>query len=203
MVPDEDKQTCTVSLEPVSCRQRRLCAPVEVTLRTVLHNLDTCCLKNSSSECWVLFCPQRSEQDQVAFQSLFNELLILASDMVVSSYFKCKKYIYQQRQCFTTHNIRIQHIQFIHIFVCVQQAEVNEGGQVHSAVLSVLTSSLAVLTVLHSEEPLCTCLDRTETTDLPDTSDLPEIVSSVLRDIMKDEDTSGMYVTSVVIGRHD
>ncbi|KAM9495457.1 treslin [Clarias gariepinus] len=148
---DEDKQTCTVSLEPVSCRQRRLCAPVEVTLRTVLHNLDTCCLKNSSSECWVLFCPQRSEQDQVAFQSLFNELLILASDM---------------------------------------QAEVNEGGQVHSAVLSVLTSSLAVLTVLHSEEPLCTCLDRTETTDLPDTSDLPEIVSSVLRDIMKDEDTS-------------
>ncbi|MCI4381888.1 hypothetical protein PGIGA_G00257280 [Pangasianodon gigas] len=150
---DEDKQTCSVSLEPVSCRQRRLCAPVEVTLRSVLRGLDTCRLKQSASESWVLFCPQKSEQDQFAFQSLFKELFILASDML---------------------------------------AEVSEGGQVHSAVLSVLSSNLALLTVLHSEEALSTCLVPSETADLPDTSDLPDIVSSVLKDIMKDEDTSGI-----------
>lgn len=84
MLPDEDKQTCSVSLEPVSCRQRRLCGPVEVTLRSVLLGLDTCRLKQSASECWVLFRPEKSEQDQVAFQSLFKELFILASDMVTT-----------------------------------------------------------------------------------------------------------------------
>lgn len=80
-------------------------------------------------------------------------------------------------------------------------AEVSEGGRVHSAVLSVLSSSLALLTVLHNEEPLSICLVPSETTDLPDTSDLPDIVSSVLKDIVKDEDISGMHVISVLIGR--
>ncbi|XP_060770714.1 treslin isoform X2 [Neoarius graeffei] len=148
---DEDKQTCNVSLEPVSCRQRCLSVPVEVTLRSVLHGLDTCCLSQSASECWVLFCPPKSEDDQVAFQTLFKELFILASDMLV---------------------------------------EVSEGGQVHSAVLSVLSSNLALLTVLYSEAALSPCLVPSETADLPDPSDLPDIVSSVLKDIMKDEDIS-------------
>ncbi|XP_058264470.1 treslin isoform X2 [Hemibagrus wyckioides] len=148
---EEDKQTCSVSLEPVACRQRRLRAPVEVTLRSVLQGLDNCCLKQSASECWVLFCPQKSEQNQAAVHSLFKELFILASDML---------------------------------------AEVSEGGQVHSAVLSVLSADMALLTVLHSEEPLSTCLVPSETTDLPDTSDLPDIVCSVLKDLMKDDDTS-------------
>lgn len=58
---------------------------------------------------------------------------------------------------------------------------------------------MALLTVLHSEEPLSTCLVSSETTDLPDTSDLPDIVCSVLKDLMKDDDTSGMYATSVLI----
>lgn len=80
----------------------------------------------------------------------------------------------------------------------VQLAEVSEGGQVHSAVLSVLSSNLALLTVLHSEETLGTFLVPSETADLPATSDLPDIVSSVLKDIMIDEDTSGMYTTSVM-----
>lgn len=84
-----------------------------------------------------------------------------------------------------------------------QLADVSEGGQVHSAVLSVLSSSLALLTILHSEEALSTCLVPSETTDLPDTSDLPEIVSSVLKNIMEDEDTSGMYVTNVLISCYD
>lgn len=81
----------------------------------------------------------------------------------------------------------------------VQLAEVSEGGQVHSAILSVLSSNLALLTVLHSKEALSMCLAPSETTDLPDTSDLPDIVSSVLKDIMSDDDTSGMHVTNVLI----
>ncbi|KAF7702015.1 treslin isoform X2 [Silurus meridionalis] len=148
---DEDKQTCSVSMEPMACRQRCLCAPVEVTLRCVLRGLDTSCLRQSASECWVLSCPQKPQQDQVAFQSLFNELSVLASDML---------------------------------------AEVSEGGQVHSAVLSVLSSNLALLTVLNSIEALSACLVPSETGDLLDTSELPDIVSSVLKDVMKDDDTS-------------
>lgn len=83
---------------------------------------------------------------------------------------------------------------FFLLCVSVQLAEVSEGGQVHYAVLSVFSSSLALLTVLHHEEALSTCLVPSETADLPDTSDLPDIVSSVLKDILKDEDTSGVYV---------
>ncbi|TSK13370.1 Treslin [Bagarius yarrelli] len=144
---DKDKQTCSVSLEPVSCRQRCLTAPIEVTLRSVLHTQDTCCLQQSASECWVLFCPQKSKQNQVALQSLFRELFIPASDML---------------------------------------AEVSEGGQVHSAVLTILCPNMALLTILQGEGALSTSHVPSE---LPDTLDLPDIVRSVLKDIMKDEDT--------------
>lgn len=87
--------------------------------------------------------------------------------------------------------------------VFIQLVEVSEGGQVHSAVLSVLSSNLALLTVLHSEAALSPCLVPSETADLPDPSDLPDVVSSVLKDIMKDEDISGMYITSVLISCYD
>ncbi|GAA6091465.1 treslin [Tachysurus ichikawai] len=147
---EKNKQTCSVSLEPVACRQRCLNAPVQVTLRSVLRGLNTCHLKQTPSECWILICQQKSEQNQVTFQSLFKDLFMIDSDML---------------------------------------AEVSEGGHVHSAVLSVLSYSMALLTVLHSEEPLSTCLPP-ETADLPDTSDLHDIVSSVFKDLMKDKDTS-------------
>lgn len=78
--------------------------------------------------------------------------------------------------------------------VFVQLAEVSEGDLVHSAILSVLSSNLALLIVLHSEEALSRCLVPSETTALPDTADLPDIVSSVLKNVMKDEDISGMYL---------
>lgn len=79
-----------------------------------------------------------------------------------------------------------------------QLAEVNEGGVVCSAVLSVLSSCTAQLTVL---QPLVTQEDQLlptqvvplDTTDI--SSDLPDVVSSVLNvmyDIMEDEDCSGV-----------
>lgn len=74
----------------------------------------------------------------------------------------------------------------------------NEGGVVCSAVLSVLSSCTAQLTVL---QPLVTQEDQLlpthvvplDTTDI--SSDLPDVVSSVLNvmyDIMEDEDCSGV-----------
>ncbi|XP_066525723.1 treslin [Hoplias malabaricus] len=79
---DEDKQFCSVSFEPVSCRQRCLSAPVEVNLKTVLHSLDTSSLHQSASECWVLMCLDKPEQRQFAFQCLLKELSIQGFDML-------------------------------------------------------------------------------------------------------------------------
>ncbi|XP_036432110.1 LOW QUALITY PROTEIN: treslin [Colossoma macropomum] len=152
---DEDKQTCSVSFESVSCRQRPLCAPIEVTLTTVLQGLDTSSLRQSASECWVLLCPDKPEQGRLCFQGLLKELSLRASHML---------------------------------------AEVSEGSLVRSAVLSVLSPYIALLTVLqplatHCEEVLDKSLISSETAE--NSADLPDVVHSVLNvmyDIMKDED---------------
>ncbi|XP_051548860.1 treslin-like isoform X2 [Myxocyprinus asiaticus] len=150
-----DKQSCGVTLEPVSFRQRSLRAPVEVTLRGVLQDLDTLSLSRSASESWILQCPD-AELVQVAFQQL-RELSTGGSSML---------------------------------------AEVSEGGVVCSAVLSVLSSCTALVTVL---QPLVTLGDEhlpasfisSETADI--STDLPDVVSSVLNvmyDTMENEDCS-------------
>jgi len=82
--------------------------------------------------------------------------------------------------------------------VFTQLAEVSEGGVLCSAVLSVLSSCTAQLTVLQplvtqEDQPLPADLVSLDTTDI--SSDLPDVVSSVLNvmyDIMEDEDCSGV-----------
>ncbi|XP_072529843.1 treslin [Salminus brasiliensis] len=150
----EGSQMCSVSFEPVSCRQRPLCAPVAVTLRTVLQGLDTSFLRQSASECWVLVCPHKAEQGHAAFHCLLKELAVQASDML---------------------------------------AEVSEGGLLRSAVLSVLTPQTALLTLLQplstrSKEVLDTSIIASETAH--SSTDLPDIVNSVLSVIMNEEDSS-------------
>ncbi|KAK9952396.1 hypothetical protein ABG768_018238 [Culter alburnus] len=89
-----------------------------------------------------------------------------------------------------------QHLKELSTGGSAMLAEVSEGGVLCSAVLSVLSSCTAQLTVL---QPLVTQEDQllpadlvsSDTTDL--SSDLPDVVSSVLNvmyDIMEDEDCS-------------
>ncbi|KAK7121407.1 hypothetical protein R3I93_022486 [Phoxinus phoxinus] len=89
-----------------------------------------------------------------------------------------------------------QHLKELSTGGSAMLAEVSEGGVLCSAVLSVLSSCMAQLTVL---QPLVTQEDRLlpadivslDTTDI--SSDLPDVVSSVLNvmyDIMEDEDCS-------------
>ncbi|XP_076863493.1 treslin [Brachyhypopomus gauderio] len=150
---DEGRQSCIVSLEPVSCGQKLLRASVEVTLRSVLHGLDTCSFRQLASECWILLCPDKPEQDRASFQCLLQELSVQASNML---------------------------------------AEVCAGGQIYSAVVSVLSPNTALLTVL---QPLVTetkeVVGISQTTH--DAMDLPDVVSSVLNvmyDIMEDDEKS-------------
>lgn len=145
-----EKQSCSVMLEPVSCRQRSLRAPVQVTLRGVLQHFST--PSRSAAENWILQCSD-AELGQVLFQNL-RELSTRGCSML---------------------------------------AEVSEGGVVCSAVLSVMSSCTALLTVL---QPLVTqhlpdSLVSSETTD--DSADLPDVVSSVLNviyGIMENDDCS-------------
>ncbi|XP_077067019.1 treslin isoform X2 [Siphateles boraxobius] len=89
-----------------------------------------------------------------------------------------------------------QHLKELSTGGSAMLAEVSEGGVLCSAVLSVLSSCMAQLTVL---QPLVTQEDQLlpadlvslDTTDI--SSDLPDVVSSVLNvmyDIMEDEDCS-------------
>ncbi len=154
-IADGNKYSYSVTLEPVSYRQRFLRAPVDVVLRGVLQNLDTISLSRSASESWIIQCTD-AELGQEAFQHL-KQLSTGESAML---------------------------------------AEVNERGVVCSAVLSVLSSCTAQLTVL---QPLVTQEDQLLPThivplDTADISnDLPDVVSSVLNviyDIIEDEDGS-------------
>ncbi|RXN17235.1 treslin-like isoform X1 [Labeo rohita] len=154
-ISDGIKQSCSVTLEPVSCRQRFLQAPVDVVLRGVLQDLDIISLSCSASESWILQCTD-VELGQEAFHHL--------------------------KQLSTGGSVML--------------AEVSEGGVGFSAVLSVLSSCTAQLTVLQplvtQEDPLLPSdLVSLDITDI--SSDLPDVVSSVLNvmyDIMEDEDCS-------------
>ncbi len=66
---DGNKCSFNVTLEPVSCRQRFLRAPVDVVLRGVLQDLDTISLSHSASESWIIQCTD-AELGQEAFQHL-------------------------------------------------------------------------------------------------------------------------------------
>uniref|UniRef100_A0A8C1W603 Treslin N-terminal domain-containing protein n=1 Tax=Cyprinus carpio TaxID=7962 RepID=A0A8C1W603_CYPCA len=163
-IEDGNRQSCSVTLEPVSCRQRILGAPVDVVLRGVLQDRDSICLSRSASESWILQCTD-AELGQEAFQPL--------------------------KQLSTGG--------------CGMLADVSEGGVVCSAVLLVLSSCTAQLTVL---QPLVTQEDQLLPTDLVSldttedlSSDLPDVVSSVLNvmyDIMEDEDLSDQVKSSFV-----
>lgn len=155
-IADGSKRSCNVTLEPVSYRQRFLCAPVDVILKGVLQGLDILSLSHLASETWILQCPD-AELGQEAFQHL--------------------------KQLSTGGHAML--------------AEVSEGGVVCSAVLSVLSSCTAQLTVLQpllaqEDQLLPTHLVSLDTTDI--SSDLPDVVSSVLNvmyDIMENDDCSG------------
>ncbi|XP_016425287.1 treslin-like isoform X2 [Sinocyclocheilus rhinocerous] len=68
-IADGNRQSCSVTLQPVSCRQRFLRAPVDVILRGVLQDLDTISLSRSASESWIIQCTD-AELGQEAFQHL-------------------------------------------------------------------------------------------------------------------------------------
>ncbi|KAL1247593.1 hypothetical protein QQF64_022969 [Cirrhinus molitorella] len=68
-ISDGNKQSCSVTLEPVSCRQRFLRAPVDVVLKGVLQDLDIMSLSHSASETWILQYTD-AELGQEAFQHL-------------------------------------------------------------------------------------------------------------------------------------
>ncbi|XP_026856744.2 treslin [Electrophorus electricus] len=83
---DEGTHACSVSLEPVSCGQKLLSAPVEVMLTSVLHGLDSCSFSQLASESWVLLCPDKPEQERTLFQCLLKELSTQASNMLAEVY---------------------------------------------------------------------------------------------------------------------
>ncbi|XP_059392942.1 treslin-like isoform X1 [Carassius carassius] len=68
-IADGNRQSCSVTLQPVSCRQRFLRAPLDVFLRGVLQDLDTISLSCSASESWIIQCTD-AELGQEAFQHL-------------------------------------------------------------------------------------------------------------------------------------
>lgn len=75
--------------------------------------------------------------------------------------------------------------------------EVSEGNIIHSAILSVSSSHMALLTILQplkieGKEVLSANFVSSQTSDMTDCIDLPDIVCSVLNAIIEDEDNSGM-----------
>ncbi|XP_077373736.1 treslin [Festucalex cinctus] len=68
-------QSCAVTLEPVTRRQGPPLAPgVEVCLKGVLQGWDASSLSRTSTESWLLQCPNTSEQGAATFQRTLIEL---------------------------------------------------------------------------------------------------------------------------------
>ncbi|KAM3609582.1 uncharacterized protein V6R79_017399 [Siganus canaliculatus] len=67
-------QSCDVTVEPVSRRQRLLPDSVEVCLKGVLQDWDASSLTQVSAESWVLQCSSSADQAAVALQTLLMEL---------------------------------------------------------------------------------------------------------------------------------
>ncbi|XP_029909145.1 treslin [Myripristis murdjan] len=76
-------QSCSVLVEPMSCRQRLLAEPVEVYLKSVLQGWDASSLTEASTESWVLQCSSSSSssQGQAAFHHFLMELSAQALHM--------------------------------------------------------------------------------------------------------------------------
>uniref|UniRef100_UPI0037E73641 treslin n=1 Tax=Semicossyphus pulcher TaxID=241346 RepID=UPI0037E73641 len=67
-------QSCGISFEPVSRRQRLLPESVEVCLKGVLQGWNASSLMQTSTESWVLQCSSSSDQEAAALQHLLREL---------------------------------------------------------------------------------------------------------------------------------
>ncbi|KAM3870121.1 treslin [Diretmus argenteus] len=70
----DDSQSCSVLVEPVCRRQRLLPQPVEVCLKGVLQGWDASSLTETSTESWMLQCPNSTDQGQAALQHLLMDL---------------------------------------------------------------------------------------------------------------------------------
>lgn len=80
--PGDVTQSCSITLEPVSRRQRCLPEPVEVCVKGVLQGWDTSSLSEASTESWVLHCSNSRDMGVAAFQHLLMELSAHAVHMV-------------------------------------------------------------------------------------------------------------------------
>ncbi|XP_056138313.1 treslin [Lampris incognitus] len=69
----QDSQSCSVLVEPTSCRRTLLPEPMEVCLRGMLHGWDVSSLLEGSSDSWVLHCFNSTDQGQAALQQLLTE----------------------------------------------------------------------------------------------------------------------------------
>ncbi|KAK2842631.1 hypothetical protein Q5P01_012831 [Channa striata] len=67
-------QSCNVTVEPLSCRQRILPELVEVCLKGVLQEWHSSSLTHTFTESWVLHCSSTSDEGAVAFHHLLMEL---------------------------------------------------------------------------------------------------------------------------------
>ncbi|XP_070829316.1 treslin [Chaetodon trifascialis] len=75
-------QSCSIMVEPVSCRQRLLPETVEVCLKGVLQGWDSSSLTQTSTESWVLQFSSSSDQGVGAFKHLLMELSAHALHML-------------------------------------------------------------------------------------------------------------------------
>ncbi|XP_072242442.1 treslin [Leuresthes tenuis] len=75
-------QSCGVTLEPVSRRQRLLQESVEVCLKGVLQGWDSSSRTQIFTESWVLQASSNSDQEAAAFQLLLKELSALGLHML-------------------------------------------------------------------------------------------------------------------------
>jgi len=80
--PGHVTQSCGVTLEPVSRRQRLLQESVEVCLKGVLQGWDASSRTQTFTESWVLQGSSNSDQEAAAFQLLLKELSALGLHMV-------------------------------------------------------------------------------------------------------------------------
>ncbi|XP_049579182.1 treslin [Syngnathus scovelli] len=67
-------QSCTVTLEPVTCRRGPLPPGMKVCLKGVLWGWDASLLSHTSTESWQLRCANTSEQGAASFQRTLVEL---------------------------------------------------------------------------------------------------------------------------------
>lgn len=80
--PGDVTQSCDITAEPVSRRQRLLTESVEVCLKGVLQGWDASSLMQAFTESWVLQSSNSSVERAVAFQRLLMELSAHALHMV-------------------------------------------------------------------------------------------------------------------------